>query len=117
MSATASRPLSHWAWLAALAGHFLLANGLWLWAGALPGLLLVLPLACAVPGLVRRRTYTAGWLTLLLVLYVAGLLSEAVAMPSRRAFALGLSYVAVIEFASLVLFVRLAARERGAGAH
>lgn len=108
------RPLSTWAWLVAIVAHFVLANGLWLWAGLLPGLLIVLPLALALPGLLRRRAYTAGWMTLLLVLYVAGLLSEAYAIPSRRAIGLALSYVAVLEFAALVLFVRLLARERPA---
>lgn len=107
-----SRPLSQWAWALALAGHFVLANGLWLWAGLLPGLLLVLPLALAVPGLVRRSTYTAGWMTLLLVLYIAALLSEAFSMPGRRTVALALSCTAMFEFIALVLFVRFTARER-----
>ncbi|GAC1626573.1 MAG: hypothetical protein NVS9B10_14630 [Nevskia sp.] len=107
-----ARPLSHWAWAAAIACHFILANGLWLWAGFLSGLLLVLPLAAAIPGLVRRSGYTAGWLTLLLVLYVAALLSEGFSIPSRRVVAIALSTVAMFEFTALVLFVRLLARER-----
>ena len=107
-----ARPLSQWAWAAAILFHFVLANGLWIWAGLLPGLLLVLPLAAAIPGLVRRSSYTAGWLTLLLVLYVAGLLSEGFSIPSRRTIAIGFSSVAMFEFVALVLFVRLLARER-----
>jgi len=104
--------LSQWAWVAALALHFVLANGLWIWSGLLPGLLLILPLAAALPGLLRRSTYTAGWATLLLVFYVAGLMSEAFAIPSRRHIGLGLSIVAMFEFIALVLFVRLHAREQ-----
>lgn len=107
-----TRPLSQWAWAAAIACHFVLGNGLWLWTGLLPGLLLVLPLAAALPGLLRRRTYTAGWLTLLIVFYVAGLLSEAFTVPDRRQIALGLSIVAMLEFVALVLFVRWHAREQ-----
>ncbi len=105
-------PLSHWAWIGALLCQFLLAGGLWLWAGPLPGLLLILPLAAAVPGLLRRSAYTAGWATLLLVFYIAGLLSEAYSIPARREVAIALGTVAALEFVSLVLFVRLLARER-----
>jgi uncharacterized membrane protein len=95
--------------------HCILANGLWIWAGFGIGLLLILPLAAALPGLLRRHRYTAGWLTLLLCFYIAGLMSEGFSQPSRKTVALGLSAVATIEFVSLVLFVRLAAREQAAG--
>lgn len=108
------RPLSQWAWLAALLSHAVLAIGLWLWTGLLPGLLLALPLAAALPGLLRQRTYTAGWLTLVLVFYAAGLLSEAFTIPGRRQIGLGLSIVAMAEFTALVLFVRWHAREQAA---
>lgn len=114
MSAPMKRPLSAYAWIIALLLHGLLANALWIWAGLLPGLILVLPLAAALPGLIRRSTYTGGWLTLMLVFYVAGLLSEAFTMPARREIALGLSIVAMLEFVAVVLFVRLTGRERAA---
>ncbi len=108
-----ARPLSFWAWVCAVVAHMVLANGLWVWTGLLPGLLVVLPLAAAVPGLiVKRSTYTAGWMTLLLVLYVAGLLSEGFSIPSRRTLAAVFASVAMIEFIALVLFVRLTAREK-----
>ncbi|MCX7071299.1 MAG: DUF2069 domain-containing protein [Gammaproteobacteria bacterium] len=108
-----NRPLSVYAWAIALGCHFLLANGLWIWAGLLPGLLLVLPLALGLPGLIRRRRYTAGWLTLLLSGYIAGLMAEAASVPSRYGIALGFSGLAAVEFAALVLFVRWSARENG----
>lgn len=107
-----ARP-SHRAWAAALACHALLANGLWIWAGLLPGLLVVLPLACGLPGLIRRRRYTAGWLTLLLSGYIAALMAEAASVPSRYTLALAFSSLAAVEFAALVLFVRWSARENG----
>lgn len=106
-------PLSTWAWAVALACHCVLANGLWIWAGLLPGILVVLPLALGLPGLIRRRRYTAGWLTLLLSGYVAALLAEAAAVPSRHRIALGFAAVAAVEFAALVLYVRWSAREQG----
>lgn len=111
----ATRPLSRYAWALALLLHALLANALWIWAGLLSGLILVLPLAAALPGLIRHSTYTGGWLTLLLVFYIAGLMSEAFSMPARREVALGLSIVAMLEFIAVVLFVRLTGRERAAG--
>ena len=107
-----SRRLSAWAWFMALTLHLALAFGLAFWTGLLPGLLLALPMAAALPGLYRKSTYTAGWTTMLLVFYCAGLMAEAFAIPARRHVALILSVVAALEFVSLVLFVRLTARER-----
>jgi uncharacterized membrane protein len=105
--------LSEPARLAALGLDFVLIAGLIAWCGWLPGLLLSLPLLTPVPGLLRRRSYTAAWATMLLVLYVGGLVAEGVAVPGRRGIGTALSVVAALEFVSLVLFVRLSARERG----
>jgi uncharacterized membrane protein len=104
--------LSEIARFAALGLHLLLIAGLVAWCGWLPGTLLSLPLLTPLPGLLRRRSYTAGWATMLLVFYVAGLLAEGVAMPGRRGIGTLLSVVAALDFVSLVLFVRLTARER-----
>lgn len=109
---------NHWsryAWWVSVAAHLGLIAALWLWAGALSGFLITLPLLAALPGLIRRHSYTAGWLTLVLVFYVAALLAEAYSAPNRRAIALGLSELATLEFVALVLFVRFLARERKAG--
>ena len=106
--------LSEPARLAALALHLALMAGLVAWCGWLPGVLLSLPLLAPLPGLLRRRTYTAGWATMLLVFYVGGLLAEGVAVPGRRTIGTLLSVVAALDFVSLVLFVRLTARERQA---
>ena len=106
--------LSEWARIAALLLHVLLIAGLIAWCGWLPGILLSLPLLTPLPGLLRRRTYTAGWTSMLLVFYVAGLLAEGVAVPGRRSIGTALSVVAALDFVAVVLFVRLASRERQA---
>lgn len=108
-----SKPLSRYAWFAVIACHAALIAGLWAWAGLLPGALLVLPLLAAVPGLLRAKRYTAGWMTLLISGYIAVLMSEAQAVPSRHDLALLFSVIAALEFAALVLFVRWSARENG----
>lgn len=108
-----SQPLSRYAWLVLIACHAILIAGLWSWAGPLSGALLVLPLLLAVPGLLKAKRYTAGWMTLLISGYVAALMSEAQAVPSRHDLALVFSAIAAFEFAALVLFVRWSARENG----
>ncbi|MDB5987210.1 MAG: hypothetical protein JWR16_2263 [Nevskia sp.] len=106
--------LSRIALVAALITQVVLIAALMRWSGVVAGMLLSLPLLATLPGLIRARTYTAGWASMLLVFYVAALLAEGVAMPQRKSFAQGLSVVAMLDFVSLVLFVRLAARERAA---
>jgi uncharacterized membrane protein len=108
--------LSRYAQIAALVLQIGLIAGLVAWCGPLPGLLLALPLLAPLPGLWRRRTYTAAWASMLLVFYVAGLLAEGVAQPQRRAVGSALSVVAALDFVALLLFVRLSARERAAPA-
>jgi len=108
--------LSEWARAVALAAHVLLIVGLVAWCGWLPGILLSLPLLAPLPGLLRRSTYTAGWASMLLVFYVAGLLAEGVAVPGRRLIGTLLSIVAALDFVGVVLFVRLSAREQGVAA-
>ncbi|MDR3418558.1 MAG: DUF2069 domain-containing protein [Nevskia sp.] len=108
------KPLSAWARRAALLLHLVLVGGLVAWCGWLPGMLLSLPLLTALPGLLRGRTYTASWASMLVVFYVAGLLAEGVAMPGRRSVGTLLSTVAALDFVSLVLFVRLTGRELAA---
>lgn len=112
MSALSSKPLSAWAWGATLVLHVLLMLGLLWWCGWLPGALLCLPLLAPLPGLLRRRTYTAGWASMLLVFYVAALISEGVAVPARREVGSWLGAVAALDFVGLALFVRLTGRER-----
>jgi uncharacterized membrane protein len=104
--------LSLYAVYAALILQAALIAGLVLWCGPVPGLLLALPLATSLPGLLRRHTYTAGWASMVLAFYVAGLMAEGVAQPERRLIGGSLSVVAALDFAALLLFVRFSARER-----
>jgi uncharacterized membrane protein len=106
--------LSEWARGVALLSHALLIIGLVAWCGWLPGVLLSLPLLAPVPGLLRRSTYTAGWASMLLVFYVAGLLAEGVAVPGRRGVGSLLSVFAALDFVGVAMFVRLTGRERAA---
>jgi uncharacterized membrane protein len=106
--------LSEWARHTALAAHVLLIVGLVAWCGWLAGGLLVLPLLAPIPGLLKKKTYTAGWASMLLVFYVAGLLAEGVAVPGRREIGTLLSVLAAIDFTGVALFVRLSGRERQA---
>ena len=94
--------------------HLGLIAGLWFWAGLLAGSLLVLPLLAALPGLLRGRGYTAGWASMLVVFYVGGLLAEGVAAPQRRGPANAFSVIAVLDFVALMLFSRMAIRQRQA---
>jgi uncharacterized membrane protein len=82
------------------------------WCGTLPGALLSLPLALPLPGLLRGRSYTAGWASMLLVFYAGGLLAEGVAHPERRLAGTGIAAIAALEFVALLLLVRFTARER-----
>lgn len=96
--------------------HAALIAGLWIWAGAGVGALLILPLLAPLPGLLRGRAYTAAWASMLVVFYVAGLLAEGVAAPSRRGTGTLLAVIAALDFVSLLLFARLQARQQRAAA-
>jgi len=106
--------LSRMAWIAVLASHLGLMAGLIAWCGWRTGALLVLPLIFPLPGLLRQRTYTAAWASLILVFYVAGLLAETYGLHLRHSVGGLLTLLAMFEFVSLLMFVRWAARERQA---
>ena len=93
-----------------LALHLVLMAGLLLWSRTPAAVLLVLPLAAALPGLWKLRAYTYRWLSLVLVFYVGGLLAEGVAQPGRRGIAFALAAVGAGEFVLLPLFLRILSR-------
>ena len=95
----------------ALLAHALLIVGLTWKVGLSVGLVLLLPLLAALPGLWRGQPYTYAWASMLLVFYCAGLLTEAYMRPSQAMHFRLLAIVAALEFVSLVLFVRLRAAE------
>lgn len=100
-----------WTLVAALTAQVALACGLMVWSGWIAGALLSLPLLPTLPGLLRRRPRSAAYCAFVLVVYVALLLSEALAMPERHTMGLLLACIGVVSFVALILFVRWSARD------
>ena len=78
--------------------------------------LLALILLLPLPGLLRGRTYTYAWASMLVAFYVAGFLAEGYARPDSRAVSFAIGSVAALDYVALMLFVRFSARERAAPA-
>ncbi len=78
--------------------------------GLIGAFVLLLPL----PGLLRGREYTHAWASMLVAFYCALWLAEGWAELSARGPAFTLAALAALDFVSLVLYVRLRARERTA---
>lgn len=103
-------------------GLIVLGLGWELWWAPLPGgtgalAIKVLPLALALPGLMRHRLYTYRWLSLLVWLYVTeALVRVAEPMPVRLLAGAELA-LALLLFAACGIYVRarLAAGRRLAG--
>lgn len=115
-------PLSQYARIFAVAGNLglilsLLAWHLWLAPATYfwPVLLLCLPLLLALPGLIRGKAYTYGWCSLLVMLYLAYLLTEFLASSARPAVAPAL-FAAGLLFAGCSSYGRFRARENPAQA-
>lgn len=72
--------------------------------------ILLLPLA----GLIRGRSYTFAWASMLVAFYVAGYLADGYARPDTRWSAFVLASIAAIDYVALMMFVRFTARERAA---
>lgn len=108
--------LSEWARRLALISHCALIAALVLRSGLGNGLLLIVPLLLPLPGLVKQRAYTYAWASMLVTFYVAGFLSGAYAHPEAKRVSFALAALAAVDFVSLVLYVRLRARERTAQA-
>jgi len=111
--------LSNYARILAVLGNVglilsLLAWHLWLFPTAYlwPVLLLCTPLALALPGLIRGKAYTYGWCSLLVMLYLAYLLTEFLASSARPAVAPAL-FAAGLMFTGCFSFGRFRARESG----
>lgn len=95
-------------WLV-LGAHLLLILLLMLKGSALSllaGLLLLAPL----PGLLKGRSYTHAWASMMLAIYCALLLSDGYARPQGQYQAFGLAALAALEFVALMLYVRFSAR-------
>jgi uncharacterized membrane protein len=100
-------------WLAVLS-HALLTTVLLWRARSLAEALVAMPLLAPLPGLVRGRDYTMKWASMLVVFYAAGYLAVGHAEPAQRGALYTIASLAAVDFVSLVLTVRLRARERQA---
>lgn len=68
-------------------------------------------LCLPIVGLLRGRTYTFAWASMLIAFFVAGYLADGYARPQTRWSAFGIASVAALEYLSLMMFVRWSARE------
>lgn len=110
------RPLSQYARALALAAHLALIVVLLHHGGTLLTTLAALLLLAPLPGLLRGREYTHGWASMMVSFYCALWLAEGWAHPAEQRFAFAIAGLAALDFVGLVLYVRLRARERQAGA-
>ncbi len=106
------RPLSLYARVAALTLHLALFIAMLLTSESLLGQIAAFVLLAPLPGLVRGREYTHAWASMLVAFYCALWLAEGWVQLSSRDLAFSLAGIAALDFVSLVLYVRLRARER-----
>lgn len=99
----------------ALCGQLALITALGLWFGVLapseifgPWLAAVwaAPLLLALPGMLRGRSYTYAWNSMLLLLYVALGLTELLSNPAEQFYALAVLLLTVLTFIASQLYVR-----------
>lgn len=99
----------------ALFGQLGLITALILWFGLLapsaifgPWLALAwaAPLCLALPGMLRGRSYTFAWNSLLLLLYIALGLTELLSNPAEQPYALAVLVTTALTFVSSQLYVR-----------
>ena len=99
----------------ALFGQFSLITSLILWFAVLapsaifgPWLALFwsAPLLLAMPGLLRGRSYSFAWNSLLLMLYLALGITELLSNPAEQAYALSVLLCTVVTFVASQLYVR-----------
>ena len=108
-----------------LAAHFTLLLSLLAWYGwrfPSPTLgqwltaIFVLPLLAPLPGLLRGKPYTHAWTSLLSLVYILLGMTEALANPGERSYALAALLASLALFSGCVLYVRFDQRERKSAA-
>ncbi|MGQ0619440.1 MAG: DUF2069 domain-containing protein [Panacagrimonas sp.] len=78
------------------------------------GLLVAAVLCLPLPGILRGRTYTCAWASMLVGFYVAGYLAAGYARPEEKLTAFALATMAALDYVCLMMFVRFTARARAA---
>ena len=103
--------LSPFMWQLAVASHAGLIVAVALRDFSALSLFLAAILLPPLPGIVRRKTYTCAWASMLVAFYVAGYLAAGYTEPEKRLGAFLMAGLAAADYVSLVLFVRFRARE------
>ena len=80
-------------------------------------LLLLLPLALPLRGLLRGNPRTSAWATLCVTPYIVYGLTETIANPATRAAAATILFASLVLFVLLVAQLRVARRDAAAGGH
>lgn len=107
-------PLSFYARIVALVAHLALIGALLHFGGSLLSILAALVLLVPLPGMLRGREYTHAWASMMVAFYCALWLAEGWANPAQQGLAFSIAGLAALDFAGLVLYVRLRGRERAA---
>lgn len=102
---------STWAQRVAVGAHVLLLLGVLFRNPSALSVLLALVLLIPLFGLMRGKTYTFAWASMLVAFFVAGYLAEGYARPESRGSAFALASVAALDYVGLMMFVRFRARE------
>lgn len=100
----------------ALVAHGLLMLGVVMRHPSALSLVLAAILCLPLAGMVRGRSYTFAWASMLVAFFVAGYLAAGYARPDTRVSAFLLASIAAVDYVSLMMFVRFTARERAVAA-
>ncbi len=77
-------------------------------------LLLAAVLILPLPGMIRAKSYTFAWASMMVAFYVAGYLAAGYADPASKFSLFAIASVAAIDYVCLMLYVRFLARENAA---
>ena len=105
---------STWAQRITVIAHVVLLLGVLFRNPSPLSVLLALVLLTPLYGLLRGKTYTFAWASMLVAFFVAGYLAEGYARPESRGSAFALASVAALDYVALMMFVRFRARETAA---
>lgn len=94
--------------------HLALIVGVALRGASALGLVLAAVLCLPLPGILRARSYTFAWASMLVAFYVAGYLAAGYARPDQKLASFALGSIAALDFVCLMMFVRFTARARAA---